>query len=182
MNTDLAVIYLSIFVGLLFIAMISVFREIFKSRKLEGSFSKLRSKLKKEPGSVGEYYQLGSIYSQKKLFTQAVSLFQKAIKLAEALEEEEKDAQVEDYITLTYNGLGYAYFAQEQYDLAIRNYKEALKRQPEYVTALNNLGHAYERKKLNAQALENYEKALELDKKNAVAKRRAESLRRLVAA
>ena len=50
------------------------------------------------------------------------------------------------------------------------------------VTALNNLGHAYERKKLNAQALENYEKALELDKKNAVAKRRAESLRRLVAA
>lgn len=139
MNNDLAVIYLSIFVGLLFIAVISVFREIFKSRKLEGSFSKLRSKLKKEPGSVGEYYQLGSIYSQKKLFTQAVSLFQKAIKSAEALEE--RDTEVEDYITLTYNGLGYAYFAQEQYDLAIRNYKEALKRQPEYVTALNNLAH-----------------------------------------
>ncbi|BAY87339.1 TPR repeat protein [Calothrix parasitica NIES-267] len=182
MNTDLAVIYLSIFVGLLFIAMISVFREIFKSRKLEGSFSKLRSKLKNEAGSVAEYYQLGSIYSQKKLFTQAVTLFQKAIKSAEALEAEEKDAQIEDYVTLTYNGLGYAYFVQEQYDLAIRNYKEALKRQPEYVTALNNLAHAYERKKLNAQALENYEKALELDAKNAVAKRRAESLRRLVTA
>ena len=180
MNNDLAVIYLSIFVGLLFIAVISVFREIFKSRKLESSFSKLRSKLKKEPGSVAEYYQLGSIYSQKKLYNQAVNLFQKAIKSAEALEE--RDAEVEDYITLTYNGLGYAYFAQEQYDLAIRNYKEALKRQPEYVTALNNLAHAYERKKLNAQALENYEKALELDAKNAVAKRRAESLRRLVAA
>ncbi|MEL6458351.1 MAG: tetratricopeptide repeat protein [Cyanobacteria bacterium J06621_15] len=180
MNNDLAVIYLSIFVGLLFIAVISVFREIFKSRKLESSFSKLRSKLKKEPGSVAEYYQLGSIYSQKKLYNQAVNLFQKAIKSAEALEE--RDTEVEDYITLTYNGLGYAYFAQEQYDLAIRNYKEALKRQPEYVTALNNLAHAYERKKLNAQALENYEKALELDSKNAVAKRRAESLRRLVAA
>ena len=182
MNTDLAVIYLSIFVGLLFVAVIAVFREIFKSRKLEGSFSKLRSKLKKEPGSVAEYYQLGSIYSQKKLFNQAVSLFQKAIKSAEALEEEEKDAQIESFVTLTYNGLGYAYFAQEQYDLAIRNYKEALKRQPEYVTALNNLGHAYQRNKLNAQALENYEKALGLDKKTAVAKRRAESLRRLVAA
>ncbi|MEO1377873.1 MAG: tetratricopeptide repeat protein [Cyanobacteria bacterium J06635_10] len=180
MDSNLAVIYLSILVGLLFFAVISVFREIFKSRKQEGSFSKLRSKLTKESGSVAEYYQLASIYSQKKLFSQAVTLFQKAIKTAQA--SEEKDAQTEDYITLTYNGLGYAYFAQEQYDLAIRNYKEALKRQPEYVTALNNIAHAYEKKKLNAQALENYEKALELDSKNAVAKRRAQSLRRLVTA
>ncbi|MGD1910277.1 MAG: tetratricopeptide repeat protein [Rivularia sp. (in: cyanobacteria)] len=180
MDSNLAVIYLSILVGLLFFAVISIFREIFKSRKQEGSFSKLRSKLTKESGSVAEYYQLGSIYSQKKLFSQAVTLFQKAIKTAQA--SKEKDTQAEDYITLTYNGLGYAYFAQEQYDLAIRNYKEALKRQPEYVTALNNIAHAYEKKKLNAQALENYEKALELDSKNAVAKRRAQSLRRLVAA
>ena len=180
MNNDLATIYLSILVGILFIAVIAVFRQIFKSRKQEGSFSKLRSKLKKEAGSVAEYYQLGGIYSQKKLYSQAVILFQKAIKSAQ--EQEETDEKTEDYITLAYNGLGFAYFAQEQYDLAIRNYKEALKRQPDYVTALNNLGHAYERKKLNVQALENYEKALQLDSKNAVAKRRAESLRRLVAA
>ncbi|MGB6295328.1 MAG: tetratricopeptide repeat protein [Rivularia sp. (in: cyanobacteria)] len=179
MNNDLATIYLSILVGILFIAVIAVFRQIFKSRKQEGSFSKLRSKLKKEAGSVKEYYELGSIYSQKKLFIQAISLFQKAIKSAQ---EEEKDEKTEDYVTLAYNGLGFAYFAQEQYDLAIRNYKQALKRQPDYVTALNNLAHAYERKKLNAQALENYEKVLELDAKNATAKRRAESLRRLVAA
>ncbi|MCJ8280043.1 MAG: tetratricopeptide repeat protein [Rivularia sp. ALOHA_DT_140] len=180
MNNDLATIYLAILVAILFIAVISIFRQILKSRKLEGSFSKLRKKLKKEAGSVGEYYQLGSIYSQKKLYNQAINLFKKAIKAAEALEE--KDSETEDYITLTYNGLGYAYFAQEQYDLAIRNYKEALKRQPEYVTALNNIAHAYERKKLNSQALESYEKVLELDSKNAVAKRRAESLRRLVVA
>ncbi|MBF2013901.1 MAG: tetratricopeptide repeat protein [Rivularia sp. T60_A2020_040] len=180
MNSNLATIYLSILVGLLFLTVISVFRQIFKSRKQEGSFSKLRSKLTKETGSIAEYYQLGSIYSQKKLFTQAVSLFQKAIKAAD--EEEEIDAATLYYVTLAYNGLGYAYFAQEQYDLAIRNYKEALKRQPDYVTALNNLGHAYERKKLNAQALESYEKALELDAKNVVAKRRAQSLRRLVTA
>lgn len=180
MDSNLAVIYLSILVGLLFFAVISVFRQIFKSRKQEGSFSKLRSKLTKESGTVTEYYQLASIYSQKKLFSQAITLFQKAIKAADDLEEE--DADIEDYITLTYNGLGYAHFAQEQYDVAIRNYKEALKRQPEYVTALNNLAHAYEKKKLNAQALENYEKVLELDGKNAIAKRRVQSLRRLVAA
>jgi tetratricopeptide (TPR) repeat protein len=74
--------------------------------------------------------------------------------------------------------MGYAYFAQEQYDIAIRNYKEALKISPRYVTALNNLGHAYERKNLTAQALEAYEQALAQEPKNAVSRRRAESLRK----
>jgi tetratricopeptide (TPR) repeat protein len=78
--------------------------------------------------------------------------------------------------------LGYVYFAQEQYDLAIRQYKEALKLKPDYVVALNNLGHAYEKKKLTAQALEMYEAALKFAPNNATAKRRAESLRRLVSA
>ena len=76
--------------------------------------------------------------------------------------------------------MGYVYFAQEQYDLAIRQYKEAIKLKPDYVSALNNLGHAYEKKKLNAQALEMYEATLKLAPNNPVAKRRAESLRRLV--
>ena len=44
--------------------------------------------------------------------------------------------------------MGYAYFAQEQYDLAIRNYKEATKLYPEYVTALNNLANVYEKKQM----------------------------------
>ena len=79
---------------------------------------------------------------------------------------------------MIYNGLGYAHFAQEQYDLAIRNYKEALKLQPNYVTAINNLGHAYEKKKLTAQALQCYEDALKLEPNNSTAKRRAESLRK----
>ncbi len=45
-----------------------------------------------------------------------------------------------------YNALGFAYFTQEQYDIAIRQYKEALKIDPNYVIAYNNLGHAYEKK------------------------------------
>jgi tetratricopeptide (TPR) repeat protein len=103
------------------------------------------------------------------MFAQAVVLFQKSLKSPDA--EEENLAPV-------HNALGFAYFAQEQYDIAIREYKEALKLNPEYVTALNNLGHVYERKKLTAQALETYEKALKYQPNNAIAKRRAESLRR----
>jgi tetratricopeptide (TPR) repeat protein len=174
MDKNLAIVYLSIFVGLLLFASVTVFRQIFKTRKLESSLSRLKDKLTKEKGTAQEYYELASIYSEKKVFTQAIPLFQKAIKAGEE-EEQENIAPV-------YNGLGYVYFAQEQYDLAIRHYKEALKLKPDYVVALNNLGHAYEKKKLTAQALEMYEAALKFSPNNAIAKRRAESLRRLVSA
>jgi tetratricopeptide (TPR) repeat protein len=174
MDNNLVIVYLSVFVFLLLFAGVSVFRQILKTRKLESSLSRLKNKLAKEKGTVQEYYELASIYSEKKVFTQAISLFQKAIKTAE--EEGEED------IAPVYNGLGYVYFSQEQYDLAIRQYKEALKLKPDYVVALNNLGHAYEKKKLTSQALEMYETALKFAPKNATAKRRAESLRRLVSA
>jgi Tfp pilus assembly protein PilF len=78
--------------------------------------------------------------------------------------------------------LGYAYECQEQYDVAIRNYKEAIKQDPNYVTAMNNLGHAYEQKKLTTQALEMYEQALAIEPQNETATRRAESLRRRLVA
>ncbi len=174
MDNNLAVFYLSILVVLLLFTVVSIFRQVFKTRKLESNLSRLRKKLNKEPGTVQEYYELASIYLEKKVFSQAIPLFQKALKAAEE--------EGEENIAPIYNGLGYAYFAQEQYDLAIRQYKEALKHKPDYVTALNNLGHAYERKKLTVQALQTYEDALKYDPKNDTAKRRAESLRRLVSA
>jgi tetratricopeptide (TPR) repeat protein len=174
MDNNLAVVYLSVFVGLLAFAGVSVFRQIFKTRRLENSLSKLKSKLSKEKGTAQEYYELASIYSEKKVFSQSIPLFQKALKAAEE--------EGEENIAPVYNGLGYVYFAQEQYDLAIRQYKEALKLKPDYISALNNLGHAYEKKKLTSQALEMYEEVLKLAPNNATAKRRAESLRRLVSA
>ena len=93
-----------------------------------------------------------------------------------AFSEEEAENAV-----LVHNALGYSYFAQEQLDLAIRQYNEALKIRPDYVTALNNLGHTYERKQLMPQALETYEKSLATEPKNETAKRRAESLRKRIA-
>ncbi|MBO3458888.1 tetratricopeptide repeat protein [Aetokthonos hydrillicola Thurmond2011] len=174
MTNNLAIFYLSILVVLLLFAGVNILREVLKTRRVNSTFSKLKKKLNNEKGTTQEYYELASIYLEKKLFSQALPLFQKAIKAA----SEER----EENIAPIYNGLGYAYFAQEQYDLAIRQYKEALKIKADYVTALNNLGHAYERKKLNAQALETYEESLKYDPKNSTAKRRSESLRRLVSA
>src|SRR5919199_602165 len=135
MENSLPIIYLLVLLVLLGSAGWAVIRQVIKTRKVETALSRLESKLKKDRGTVQEYYELGSIYSDKKLFAQAIVLFQKALKAVDA--EEEKLAPV-------YNALGFAYFAQEQYDIAIRHYKEALKENPEYVTALNNLGHVYE--------------------------------------
>ena len=174
MDSNLAIVYLSILLAVLFGVSLIVFRQIFKNRKVENVLARLQKKLSKEKGTAQEYYELGSIYVDKKLYTQAITTLQQAIKAAEQ--------EGEENIALIYNALGFAYFSQEQYDVAIRQYKEALKHNPNYITALNNLAHAYERKKLMAQALETYEQVLQSEPTNATAKRRAESLRkRLVA-
>jgi tetratricopeptide (TPR) repeat protein len=169
MEKNLPLIYLASLVALLAGAAIVILRQVWKNRLVESTLSRLQKKLKDQQGTPQEYYELGTIYLNKKLYVQAISLFQKAMK-AEDVEPEN--------LALIYNGLGFSYFGQEQYDLAIRNYKEALKLYPEYVVAFNNLGHAYERKKLTSQALQTYEEALKYDPKNPTAKRRADSLRK----
>lgn len=172
MDSNLPVVYLSVLLVLLSAAGWFILREIFKTRKVESTISRLEGKLSKEKGTAQEYYELGSIYLDKKLYAQAMVLFQKALKA--------KDTDNEENIAIIYNALGFTHFCLEQYDIAIRQYKEAIKLKPDYATALNNLGHAYERKKLTAQALEMYEETLTHDPNNSTAKRRAESLRKRV--
>ncbi|MEC4986294.1 MAG: tetratricopeptide repeat protein [Oscillatoria sp. PMC 1068.18] len=170
MNELLPLIYLSVLLAILAGSAIFIFRQVFKTRKTETNLSKLQKKLKQEQGTSLEYYQLGSIYLDKKLFVQAAKLFQKALKAGKKEDPEN--------LALIHNALGYSYFAQEQYDMAIREYKEAVKYKADYITALNNLANVYERKKLTAQALEIYEQTLTHEPNNSVAKRRAESLRK----
>jgi tetratricopeptide (TPR) repeat protein len=168
MDENLAVFYVLLLVVLLLGAAFFVFRQILKTRRVETRLSKLQRKLSQEQGTAQDYYELGSILNDKKLYAQAIAVFQKAIKAAKE--------EVPENLAMIYNALGYAHFAKEQYDIAIRQYKEALKLNSDYVIAYNNLGAAYERKKLTAQALEAYEQSLKIDPKNGVAKRRSESL------
>ena len=116
---------------------------------------------------------MGSLYLDKKLFVQSITLLQKALKADKNLPQENQ--------ALIHNAMGYAYFAQEQYDIAIRQYKDALKLYPEYVIAFNNLGNVYEKKQMIVKAVETYKSALQYDPKNKTAKQRIESLeKRLV--
>jgi tetratricopeptide (TPR) repeat protein len=169
-KSNLLLTYLALLLLLLIVAAFFIVRQVLKTRRLEGTLSRLQSKLSKEKGTAQEYYELGSLLLDKKLYTQAALYLQQALK---NLSDDESDNAA-----MVYNALGYSYFAQEQYDLAIRNYKEALKIDPEYVTALNNLGHSYERKQLMNQAIEAYESALNVAPKNSTAKRRFESLKK----
>ncbi|BAW96958.1 TPR domain containing protein [[Synechococcus] sp. NIES-970] len=166
----LPVFYLSILVALLGGLAFFLFRQVLKTRRVENTFSNLQAQLKDGKGTAKEYYELGSLYLDKKLYVQAAQLLQKALKVDDELEPENQ--------ALIYNALGYAYFAQEQYDLAIRQYKAALKELPDYVTALNNLANIYEKKQMTAKALETYELALQAEPENKTAKKRAESLRK----
>jgi len=170
MDNNLAIVYLSILLTLLSIAGFVILRQIFKTRRIETALSRLQKKLTKEKGTAQEYYELGSIYLDKKLYAQAIAMLQKAIKAGEE--------EGEENIALIYNALGFSYFSQQQYDLAIRQYKEALKLNSKYVTALNNLAHTYERKNLMSQALQTYDQVLQSEPNNNTAKRRAEKLRR----
>jgi tetratricopeptide (TPR) repeat protein len=174
MNSEtLPVIYLSVLLSILVVSAIFIVQQIWKTRRSETRFSKLQNKLKDQKGSAQEYYELGSLYLDKKLYVQAVNLLNKAFKTEEDVEPENQ--------ALVYNALGFAYFAQEQYDLAIRNYKEAIKLYPEYVTAVNNLANVYEKKQMANKALETYEESLKVEPTNKVAKTRSESLRKRLA-
>ncbi len=168
MNDNLPVLYISILLGILGIVAIILLRQIIKTRKIENRFSLLQKKLTKERGTSEEYYELASIYLDKKLFVQAVQLLQKALKVSDDIPEENK--------ALIYNALGFAHFSQEQYDIAIRNYKEAIKLYPQYTIALNNLANVYEKKQLTIQAIEMYKQTLAYDQNNTIAKKRVESL------
>ncbi len=170
MNEVLPIIYLSgivIFLGGLAIFLLF---QIIKTRRTENRFYKLQKKLQKEKGTAQEYYELASLYLDKKLYVQAVNLLEKGFKTGEKIEAENK--------ALMYNALGFAYFSQEQVDLAIRNYKDAIKLYPDYVIALNNLANAYEKKQMVPKAVETYEETLKFDENNKIAKRRAELLKK----
>ena len=171
MTDSLPLVYLF---GLLIILgglAIFVFTQVLKARRLEMTISKLQRKLSEGKGEAIEYYQLGSLYLDKKLYTQALNVLQRALKAIDDSVEAENQA-------LIYNAMGFAYFAQEQYDASIRHYKEALKRYPDYVIALNNLANVYEKKQMITTAVEAYEKTIAISPDNPVAKRRLKSLKK----
>jgi tetratricopeptide (TPR) repeat protein len=72
---------------------------------------------------------------------------------------------LEDYIEK-----GKFYFVSEKYDLAIKEFKEALKIDKDNTEVLYSLGVAYESSNRLADARETYQRTLELDPNHKLAK------------
>ncbi len=168
METPLALSYVVLLVGILAVVAYLIARQIIKNRQLEKVISELQPKLQKQKGTPQEHYELGSVYLKKKLYAPAIRELQQALKLAK------------EPIPEVLNALGYAYFAQEQYDLAIKHYKEALAVKADYLVCWNNLGHAYEKKKLLPQAIEAYEQSLTIEPSNQTANQRLTALKKRI--
>jgi tetratricopeptide (TPR) repeat protein len=166
MGVNVPLLYLVALASILGVAGFFVLREVLRVRAQEKVIRELQPRLSKGKGSPQEHYELGSVFLQKGRYDQAVARRKRA-----------RVVGGED-IAPVCNALGFAYFSQGQYDLAIRYYKDAVAADPGYVTAWNNLAHAYEKKNLYGPSLEAYETALKLDPRNAIAKRRSESLRK----
>jgi tetratricopeptide (TPR) repeat protein len=160
-------LYLSALGSLLAVVGWLVLREIRRNRRQESVIQRLQPLLGKGKGSPRDHYELGSVYLEKKLYDQAIVQFKKGLAAAG-----------DEPVPPIANALGFAYFSQQQFDLAIRFYKEALKGDPDYVIAWNNLGHAYEKKGLVQPAIAAYEETLNRDPENAIARRRLTSLQK----
>jgi tetratricopeptide (TPR) repeat protein len=103
MQDNLPILYLSVLLLILAIAGAIIFRQVFKTRRLESALTRLQKKFANEKGTALDHYELGSIFLDKKLFAQAIPQFQKALKT----DELEGAA-----LAAVHNALGFAYFAQ----------------------------------------------------------------------
>ncbi len=167
MNDSFRVVYLLGIALLLGWLAWQVFRQVRRNLDVEGMISNLQPKIKGGTGSAVDFYELGCAYLGKRLYSDAIDNFRKAV----AADPEYAEAL---------NNLGFCYFQQGQFDLALRQYKEAVRFKPDYPAALNNLGHVYEQKGMTVQALDAYEQVLILQPANAIAERRARALRKRV--
>lgn len=161
-------IYLLTLLGFLVVGAYLVVRQVLIRRELEEAAKVLGERIRTGSEDSEDLFQLGVILLRKKLFTQAVKHLEKAKKNWQG--DPEELAQV-------HNALGFAFFNISKNELAIREYREAVNKQPGYVTALNNLGDAYEKAKNFPDALSTYQEALNYAPNNKVAASRVEELR-----
>ncbi|MCJ7547134.1 MAG: tetratricopeptide repeat protein [Deltaproteobacteria bacterium] len=107
---------------------------------------------KKEDSESDEYLEIATLYAQKGKYQKVEELFQKVAK------ENPSSAKV-------HNNLGVVRLKQEKYDMAEREFKEALRLEPAFVLPYYNLACLYSKKGVNVEALIYLKKALKRDER-----------------
>ena len=107
---------------------------------------------KKEDSESDEYLEIATLYAQKGKYQKAEELFQKVAK------ENPSSARV-------HNNLGVVRLKQEKYDMAEREFREAIRLEPAFVLPYYNLACLYSKKGVNVEALIYLKKALKRDER-----------------
>jgi len=107
---------------------------------------------KKEDNESDEYLEIATLYAQKGKYQKAEELFQKVAK------ENPSSAKA-------HNNLGVVRLKQEKYDMAEREFKEAIRLEPAFVLPYYNLACLYSKKGVNVEALIYLKKALKRDER-----------------
>src|SRR5262245_14008600 len=72
-------------------------------------------------------------------------------------------------LVIAYNNRGNAYSTKGGYDLAVQDYDQSIKLNPNYAQAFNNRGVAYQKKGEYDRAIEDFDESLKLNPDNASA-------------
>ena len=75
----------------------------------------------------------------------------------------QSDADNPKVLVIAYNNRGNAYSGKGQYDLAIQDYNESIKLNPNYAKSFNNRGVAYQKKGEYDRAIEDFDAAIKID-------------------
>ena len=75
----------------------------------------------------------------------------------------QSDADNPKVLVIAYNNRGNAYTGKGQYDLAIQDYNESIKLNPNYAKSFNNRGVAYQKKGEYDRAIEDFDTAIKID-------------------
>jgi tetratricopeptide (TPR) repeat protein len=83
--------------------------------------------------------------------------------------------QTPQTLVIAYNNRGNAYMAKGEYDLAVQDYDQSIKLNPNYARAFNNRGVAYQKKSAYDLAIKDFDEAIRLkpDYANAIMTRRS---------
>ncbi len=96
--------------------------------------------------------------------------------LAHASEQYNEALKLDPNMPEALDGLGLIALRSNNYDEALRRFKQATIAKPNFADAFNNLGVAYKQKGDKAQARVNYNKALKIDPNNKLAKENLDNL------
>jgi tetratricopeptide (TPR) repeat protein len=130
------------------------------------------------PEDANVYFELGNLYYDQLLPSDAVTSYEKAADVDSARALLEEALTVDPGDAKAYNNLGMIHYTEMDVDGAVKHFKKALQIDPRSIEAHYNLGLAFAESGLLLEAIREWRIVLELDQESEMAQRARLSLDR----